>query len=301
MSDDVAAATFTQAVFSSGQMVFPEPALIQREGDIVVVGLPDGLGIFLYDLRQPRGTPPLEISRWTMGLRVLEVRWVLNSDRDPVEIGVIYGTQGQDGTRIPHYALATYNANVSTWRVNWLSDEDPDWWFNSQNGRMAVASDLSLLAVEGEAENTTAVFIETDESPTRRFRVFWVREESVYIISPPVGSHPSRQAWLWQIAQPSPYATLVEFIERLRNTDQGRAANLTTSDQVVLDALDFGLYQRDREFRVVQTEQGDETIIVFQDQRGAFVARFNAPTTDEAPWLISDIRPIGADELEEDS
>src|SRR5690606_25540679 len=147
------------------------------------------------------------------------------------ELVAAYTTLGADGVERVHVALAVERND--DWRLAWLSDEEPDWWFNARGGAVTVAPDLSRLTVVGEAEHTTDVFYEVGNAPRRPSRVEWVRELSSYRLAATEESYQSRRAWLWALAVPSPYATLVEFIERLQVADQSGAAQLVESESVL--------------------------------------------------------------------
>src|SRR5574341_356000 len=123
LSDADASLMLTQIAFSSERLVLTDAALIARVGEQAVVGLPDGLGLYLYDLGDA-GAAPLELSRWTVGLSGLQASW------GETEVGVVYTTLGNDGAMQAHFALAV---RESEWAVAWISDETPDWWFNTRN------------------------------------------------------------------------------------------------------------------------------------------------------------------------
>jgi hypothetical protein len=178
--------------------------------------------------------------------------------------------------------------------VIWLGDESPDWWFNATRSSIALAPDLTHITVVGEALETTSVFLEDQNTPRRRFRVGWDRTGDSYTPVPAVGEATNRQNWLWQIAEPSAYASLVECLERMRVRDSTGAAALTTDPAVVTTAASFGLGFPENSFTV--TFQ-DDTHIAFQGRQGAFVATFQRPAPGsgpDQPWLITSILPAGA-------
>ncbi len=280
--DSIASSYYTTVAFSSGQLTLPDPAVIQRQGDLAVVALPEGLGLFLYDLGT-LGAEPVELSRWLVSLSGMHVTW------GEGELGVAYATLGRDGVTRTHFALAT--ADDLGWRLSWLSDEAPDWWFNAYDGTLTVAPDLSYLELTGEAASTTEAFYELDSEPRRVFRVRWVRAANTYQVSPPPAGYPTRQAWLWNVARPSPYATLVEFIERLQMGDENGAARLASEASITAAALDSGLHLPERRFQVI--EEGQDRII-FRDLQGVYVAEFEPPAPGGGPWLITGLAPFGA-------
>ncbi len=282
-ADPIASSYFTSVAFSSGQLTLADPALIQRQGTLVVVALPEGMGIFLYDLSTAPGTTPLALSRWTVGLNAMRAVWGVG------ELGLAYETLGKDGFTRAHFVLA--RADGTEWQVTWFSDETPDWWFNARNGTLEVAPDLSHLVLIGEAAETTQAFYEQEGEPRRVFEVRWERGGNIFQPMPPLESYPTRQAWLWEIARPSPYATLVEFVERLQIGDMEGVRMLVDSQAVVQSALDFGLNLPERRFQVVEAGQDR---VVFRDLQGTFVADFWPPAPGGSPWIIKILAPLGA-------
>ena len=117
-----------------------------------------------------------------------------------------------------------------------------------------------------------------------------MREKDSYALSPSI-DYADRQSWLWMIAQPSAYATLVEFVERLQRQDYRELEYLVEGDQVISAAVAFGLYLPERRYEIVAY---DESKIVFRDRQGAFVMTFTPPQSKDAPWLIASLNPIGA-------
>ncbi len=286
MTDEAVSLHYTNIAFSSGQLVFSDPAFIRREADRVVVGLPNAMGLYFYDLSRGLGTSPLELSAWAVGLSMVHAYW------GEGELGVGYITLGNDAKTRAHYLLVKW-VNGS-WYVAWFSDEEPGWWFNAQDATVAVVPDLSALAVVGESSSTTLAFDERGLlAPRRRFRVEWVRRSDRYVMRPPLDSHAARQAWLWQVAEPSAYATLVEFIERLQLQDERNASQLVTEPSVMTAAIAFGLYLPQRRYEVLLSDE--QGIIVFGDHLGTFVASFSHPQATGAPWQITSLQPVGAD------
>ncbi len=284
LPDDVTAAHLTEAALASGRPVLIQPAYVRRAGDLAVVALPGGLGLYLYDLGVPMSATPLEISRWIVGLSTLEVIW------GDGETGVSFTTLGVDGVPRIHYALLKREADRG-WQTAWLSDEEPDWWFNAVGGTLDVSPDLSQLIVTGQATRTTDAFYEQSGEPRRSFRLVWQRQGDGYVLSPSPQSYSSRQAWLWDVAEPSPYATLVEFVERMQAGDEEGIAPLVGHQEVLTAAYDFGLHLAERRYQVVG---GAADRIVFRDMHATFVASFRPPLQAGGTWLIIDLAPAGA-------
>lgn len=275
---------YSEIAFSSGVLVFPDPAFVHRQDHLAVVSLPDGLGIMLFDLQSGA---ILELTPWAIGVNAFQTYW----EQD--EVGVHYTTLGSDGIARVHYILA--GKVVSEWQVMWNSDEAADWWLNAWGGKLSVEPDLSQLILVGEARNTSPAFIEESGAPHRTFKTVWIREENQYILSPPIEA--DRQAWLWQVAEPSAYTTLVEFIERLRIGDETGANWLIADGAVLTAATNFGLDIPTRQFQV--SASSDSTIL-FHDRQGSFVATFKSPESPGAAWLIESLKPLGAEPLPPD-
>lgn len=284
LSDTAASSRLTDITFQSGQPIFADPTFVRRQGTLVVVGLPDGLGLYLYDLSiTAPDVRPLQLSTWTAGLSSVDVVWAGN------ELGVSYVTLGSDQVLHAHY-VAGIKSEIS-WRVMWASDEEPDWWFNAQNATVSVAPYLSRLTVTGEAAGSTPIFREEGNAPRRTFRVEWLREQERYRLSPAMGSQKDRQNWVWRVAIPSAYTTLVEFIERVRLRDTPGATQLVSDPAILAAAFSFGLHLPDVQYMVAAY---DEASITFQSQQGAFVATFEPPAAEGAAWLLTDLQPLGA-------
>jgi hypothetical protein len=286
-TDDQNASTLlTDIAFASRKMTFTDPAFIRRAGDLAVVGLPDAMGLYLITRLGGVSQAPVEVNYWTAGLDSVALT------PHGSEVGLVYTTLGADNLLRVHFALL--RRGEAGWGVIWLGDESPDWWFNATRSSIALAPDLTHITVVGEALETTSVFLEDQNTPRRRFRVEWDRTGDSYTPVPAVGETTNRQDWLWQIAEPSAYASLVECLERMRLRDSKGAAALTTDPAVVATAESFGLGFPENSYTV--TSQ-DDTHITFHGRQGAFVATFQPPapgSSADQPWLISSILPVGA-------
>jgi hypothetical protein len=282
MDDRAASTIFTDIAFSSRRLRLRDPGLIRRSGGLAVVGLPDGLGMYLYDLGEEPGSAPLALTPWTVGLSALEVNW------HPDEFGVSYVTLGSDQVVRVHFLLAV--RGDEGWQVAWPGDEEPGWWFNATNGALSVSDDLERLVVEGEAPHTTLAFQEQDSTPRRRFRVEWVRDDDRYRQSPPESGYPTRQEWQWAVAVPSAYATLVEFVERMQLGQEDGAAALAADPDVLAAARTLELHLPTRRYLV--TGYSRQTI-TFRDQEDTYMATFAPPEADGDPWQIVGLRQLG--------
>jgi hypothetical protein len=282
-SDSEIEKAITDAAFASKSLIFTEPAYVRSQGETLIVSLPDGLGLYLYDLRSSPGTPPVLISSWTAHLINLSVTW------QPLQAGILYNTSTLDGNTQAHFALL--EQGTEGWFLSWLSDDSPDWWLTGRNAEVLVSSDLQSIQVVGESQYTTSVFRELSGNPVRRFSATWQRNSTGYSPQSAPGTGKDRQAWAWQAAVPSPYATLVEFVERLRASQQATAASLVASDQVIENALAFGVASPEDAYTVISVT---DTTISYQGLHGVFVVTFVPPAAAKGKWLIQSLLPIDA-------
>lgn len=284
LPDQEASARLTELAFSSQRLTLPDPAFVRRDESWVVVGLPDGLGLYFFDLRQPAMS--IEVSPWTIGLTSLNPVW-----RDG-ELGIAYETLSADGASTVHFALMVEQADE--WTLAWISDNEPEWWFNAHDASLDITPDLSTITVTGYSEAQPLGFLEKPDDPRRSFRVVWEQGEEddqfFYRSQSPSSAYSTREAWLWNIAVPSPYASLVEFIERLQREDVDGAAELAINRLVIQDAEAFGFYLIDRPYEVILSEP--ERLII-QGRQGTFEITFRAPQTEGDPWQITGITPTG--------
>jgi hypothetical protein len=281
--DEITAAALTELAFSSNRLTLSDPALIQRDGSYTIVAIPDGIGLYFYDLTDPNAVP-IELSQWTAGIQTLEATW--QDDR----VVIIYQTLDVQGDRHAHASLLTLNAD-SDWVQSWISDDIPDWWFNAANAAIEVAPDLSQIVVVGEATSTTQAFQEDANSPQRFFQLVWKLDETHYQLTTPSSSFRDRSEWAWATAIGSPYGTLVEFVERFQRNDQSGARMLAANDTVMAEARNFGLAFSGIPYKV---ETLDETHLLLTGYQGELIITFQPPQSSEDGWLLTNIAPQGA-------
>ena len=106
--------------------------------------------------------------------------------------------------------------------------------------------------------------------------------------SPPPDAFDTRQEWGWTVAEPGAYATLVEFMERLRMGNEAETDELLARPAIITTARALGLDRADRRYTIIQA---DERTIIFRDRIGLTVATFEPGN----PWLITDLYPYGAE------
>ena len=281
--DEVTSAALTSLAFSSDRLTIPDPAFVRRFGSYAVVAIPDGIGLYFYDLAHPSQTP-LELSRWTVGIQSLEVVWQDNYT------AIAYHTLDLEGISHAHVSLLTIDSNLD-WEQSWIGDDTPDWWFNDINASIDLAPDLSQIVVVGASTSGSQSFQEDSTSPQRLFRLVWTLDNTQYQLTTPSTGFRDRSEWAWATAVPSPYATLVEFVERFQRNDVAGAKILTANDTVMVDADNFGLALVGVPYKA---EILDETHIRIVGHQGALIIAFQPPENNEGDWLITSITPQGA-------
>ncbi|GAB4468933.1 MAG: hypothetical protein Kow00124_03660 [Anaerolineae bacterium] len=287
LTDAEAADLMATAALSSGRLRVPGPVHVHCRDQACVVNLPDALGLVLYDLSAPEN-PPLEITRWTLGLSQMEVTW------GEGEAGVSYTRQAADGSSTAHFILIVHGEEG--WRVAWAGDEQPDWWMNARNAVLSVTPDLATVTVIGEAPASAPLFNEGEGAPRRTFRMVWERSQETigYRAATPSQSYRAHHEWLWATAQPSPYATLVEVIERLVLDNRDGLTRLVTSEGLLTVAGRENLHLPSRRYRVLQYD-AEAGRIVFQveGEETTLSASFAPPAGPGQPWRLSSIGPAG--------
>lgn len=286
MDDETAGEIFTAAARGSGQLLLPDPALIARQGEVVIISLPDAMGLHLYDLRRNDAGPTLELSAWNLGLNALRATW--GDD----EVGVSYVTIGNDAIPRVHYVLA--KRVVGGWEIAWRGEDEPVWWFNNAHATLQVAEDLEHLIVTGLTEETSFAFDPGVEGALQRtFKLVWQRTEEGYEPEPGPQDYQDRQHWVWAAAELTPYATLVEFTERLVLGEFEGARALTTGEAAFNNGIAFGMQLEGRYYHIVTRNEVNHTI-TFKDTQGTFVASFVPSANEGERWLINSVLPIGA-------
>ncbi len=281
--DAVTSTDLTDLAFSSEHLTLADPAFVRRHGSYAIVAIPDGIGLYFYDLENPN-QEPLEVSQFTAGIQSLDVVWQDN------HIGIAYHTLDLEGIRHAHVSLLTLGAN-SEWEQSWISDDIPDWWFNDINASINLAPDLSQIVAVGEMTGKSQSFQEDSTSPQRLFQLVWDLDNNQYQVTTPSTGFRDRSEWEWATAVPSPYAALVEFVERFQRNDMTGAAILAANDTVMANAETFGLALVGVSYKA---EILDETHIRIVGHQGALIITFQRPENPGGDWLITNIAPQGA-------
>lgn len=208
------------------------------------------------------------------------------------EMGIIFAYIGAS-TVTPDFILLRREEN--DWRKVWSSDQEPwrELWITADGHVSFAAQDLSLLRMEG---SSWGVFLEGDPffechaCPHRFFDLLWERRRDKYLPQVTLPLDAPYYDRIWEITQPSPYASLFEFLRRLRAGDEAEALRLTSDPSVVEEAKALGL----DDTAVVYLAQGEpgqpEDTLLFstEDLARKFAATFAQPSEGEH-WLLTDI------------
>ena len=207
------------------------------------------------------------------------------------ELGVIFAYVGAS-TVTPDFILL--RGEEDGWRKVWPSDSEPwrDLWITADGGVSFAAGDLSLLRMEG---SSWGVFLEEDPffechaCAHRFFDVLWERQGDKYVPQvtlPPDAPYYDR---LWEITQPNPYASLFEFLRRLRASDEPGALQLSGDPSVIEEAKALGLEDGAVTYMVEWGPESQATLsFSTEDLTRRFVATFMQPSEGEH-WLLTDI------------
>jgi len=250
-----------------------EPALYLIKFGLYPIALFGGQGV------------PLEYFVVTEGDAITEAR--LTDD----ELGVIFAYIGAS-TVTPDFTLL--RRREDGWRKVWPSDPEPwrDLWITADGDVSFAAGDLSLLRMEG---SSWGVFLEEDPffechaCAHRFFDVLWERQGDKYVPQvtlPPDAPYYDR---LWEITQPNPYASLFEFLRRLRAGDEPGALRLSSDPSVIEEAKALGLDDPAITYMVEWGPESQATLsFSTEDLTRKFVATFVQPSEGE-DWLLTDI------------
>jgi len=207
------------------------------------------------------------------------------------EMGIIFVYIGAS-TVTPDYILLRREADE--WRKVWPSEKEPwrDLWITADGHLSFAAGDLSLLRMEGSSWGIfmeEEPFFECHACPHRLFDLLWERQGDKYLPQVTLPLEAPYYDRLWEITQPSPYASLFEFLRRLRAGDEAGALELTSDPSVAEGAKALGLDDTTVTY-IVEWEAAPEETLLFstEDLSRKFVATFTQPNEGE-DWLLTDI------------
>jgi len=295
---------------SSQEQLADEFAILAQEAGL-------DISVFGVDLLRVRSDPPLYLVR--MGYFPLYLFW--GEEGEPLDyyraaegepLDYYRAAEGEDieearlvgdelGVLFAHVGASTVTPDFillrreeDDWRKVWSSDQEPwrDLWMTADGHVSFAAGDLSLLRMEG---SSWGVFLEEDPffechaCPHRFFDVMWERQGNEYLPQVTLPLDASYYDRLWEITQPSPYASLFEFLRRLRAGDEAGAMQLTSDPLVVEEAKALGLGDPAVTYEVAWGPAPEDTLLFStEDLTREFVATFVQPSEGEH-WLLTDI------------
>ncbi len=227
---------------------------------------------------------PLDYYPVAEGNAILDGRLV----RD--EMGVIFAVIGAS-TVTPDFVLV--RREEEGWRKVWPSDSEPwrDLWITADGDVSFAAGDLSLLQMEGSSWGLLEEepFFECHACAHRFFDVLWERQGDKYVPQVTLPLDAPFYDRLWEITQPNPYASLFEFLRRLRAGDETGALQLSSDPSVVEKAKALGLDDPAVTYMVEWGPESQATLsFSTEDLARQFVATFVQPSEGE-DWLLTDI------------
>ncbi len=205
------------------------------------------------------------------------------------ELGLIFAYVGASSVT-PDYVLL--RRDEEGWARVWPEEgEERDLWITVDGEVEFVGEGLSLLRTRGSSFGAYVEgesFFECHACPHRTLSLLWERRGDEYlpqVTLPPDAPYPDR---LWEITEPSPYATLYEFLRRLREGDEKGALKLATAPQVVEKAKALGLDDPEVVY-LAEWEPGppQETYLFSTDDLSRrFRATFVPPEEEGEHWLL---------------
>ncbi|MFQ5886689.1 MAG: hypothetical protein ACE5II_05605, partial [Anaerolineae bacterium] len=206
------------------------------------------------------------------------------------EIGIIFAHIGAS-TVTPDFILL--GREEDGWRKVWPSDPEPwrDLWITADGHVSFATGDLSLLRMEGSSWGLLEEdpFFECHACAHRFFNLLWERQGDRYLPQVTLPLDAPFYDRLWEITQPSPYASLFEFLRRLRAGDEAGALQLTSDISVVEEAKALGLDDPAVTYMVGWEPAPEETLLFStEDLAREFVATFEQPS-EGGHWLLTDI------------
>ncbi len=237
------------------------------------------------------------------------------------ELGVIFNRVPGSTAFEPGFALL--RKNKSEWNVCWTPKGQRD-WIDVDGETKFLKDDLSIIQVKGTSfalavQSATKpekdeVFSEGHIGMHRFFVGIWEKRGDAYIRRTKLPPDRPFNDRLWEMTEPSDYATYFEFLRRLRNGEDERAAELSSKTIVerakelylsrTFDSksniifYDFGLlkYSEKEEARILEkyAPEGQALFFYRNDPPEQYVAILRQITThpDQIHWQIVEIEKI---------
>jgi hypothetical protein len=207
------------------------------------------------------------------------------------EMGIIFASIGASSVN-PYYLLL--RRVDPGWEKVWPTELEPrdDLWIATDGEITFASDDLSLLQVRGSSflvDYPEEIFFECHACAHRFFDLLWERQGDNYLPQVTLPLDAPYYDRLWEITQPSPYASLFEFLRRLRAGDEPGALELVAEPSVLDQAVALGLDDTMVTY-MVEWEPAPEDTLLFstEDLTREFVATFAQPSEGE-DWLLTDI------------
>jgi len=207
------------------------------------------------------------------------------------EIGIIFAHIGAS-TVTPDFILL--GREEDGWREVWPSDPEPwrDLWITADGRVSFTAGDLSLLRMEGSSWGLLEEdpFFECHACAHRFFDLLWERQGDNYLPQVTLPLDAPYYDRLWEITQPSPYASLFEFLRRLRAGDEAEALELVSDPSVIDQAKALGLQDPTVTYWADWESGGREGEFLFsrEDLTPRFVALLEQPGEREH-WILTSL------------
>ncbi len=242
-------------------------------------------GLYPITLFWGQAGTPFDCYPVTEGDVILDARLVGD------EMGIIFASIGAS-TVTPYYLLL--RREETGWERVWPTESEPrdDLWI-ATDGEISFASDdLSLLQVKGSSflvDYPEEIFFECHACAHRFFDLLWERQGDEYL---PQANLPLDAPYYdrrWEITQPSPYASLFEFLRCLRAGDEAGALELVAEPHVLDQAVALGLDDPVVTY-MVEWEPAPEDALFFstEDLTREFVATFIQPSKGEH-WILTSL------------
>ena len=207
------------------------------------------------------------------------------------EMGIIFAYIGAS-TVTPDFILL--RREEAGWTRVWPTELEPrgDLWIATDGEITFASDDLSLLQVRGSSflvDYPEEIFFECHACAHRFFDLLWERQGDKYLPQVTLPVDASYYDGLWEITQPSSYASLFEFLRRLRAGDEAGALQLTSDPSVVEEAKALGLDNTTATYMVeLEPEPGETLLFSTEDLTKKFAATFVQPS-EGTHWLLTDI------------
>jgi len=171
------------------------------------------------------------------------------------ELGIIFAHVGASSIN-PAFTLLRRQP-AGGWESLWSPSGQRE-WICTDGSISFVGEGLSQLRLVGSSfaldSGKDEVFSECHACPHRTMVGTWERLGNEYVRRSSLPPDAPRAERLWEMTDPSPYASLYEFTRRLRFGDQGNARSLATNDAVIEQALEYGLADENMHLQVESVE-----------------------------------------------